>query len=181
MNEGNSIKNAEIIKKGEFLIVQGSEPQFIHYLNKGSMEILSAPEEFGGLEGDALIAKSKRVGVINEKSLISGLSLLFTEPYKKSIRALEDSQVVKYPIREGGFNEIAQADPSLGINILNHLFRRLELSISDASKYTKLYQNLNRINDNIAIIFKVLSEEHIPEKIYSRAENLYKTFNMRDA
>jgi CRP-like cAMP-binding protein len=177
MNEVNSIKNAEIIKTGELLIVQGSEPQYIHYLNKGSMEILSAPEEFDGLEGDALIAKSKRVGVINEKSLISGLSLLFTEPYKKSIRALEDSQVVKYPIREGGFKEISRDDPSLGINILNHLFRRLELSISDASKYTKLYQNLNRINDNIAIIFKVLSEEHIPEKIYSRAENLYKTFN----
>ncbi len=178
MNEPNSKKNAVIIKKGELLIVQGSEPRYIHYLNKGSMEILSAPEESVGLAGDALIAKSKRVGTINEKSLISGLSLLFTEPYKKSIRALEDSQVIQYPIREGGFKEISKDDPSLGINILGHLFKRLELSISDASKYTKLYQNLNRINDNIAIIFKVLSEEHIPEKIYTRADTLYKNFKM---
>ncbi len=169
-------KSEETVKPGQLLIVQGTEPKFIHYLSKGSMEILSAPEEFDGVNPELIVSKSKRVGIINEKSLISGLSLLFTEPYKKSIRALEECHVIKYPIREGGFKDIAREDADLGINILGHLFKRIELSISDASKYTKLYQNLNRINDNICLIFKVLSENEIPERANSRADSLHKAY-----
>ena len=169
-------KNREQIKKGDVLILQGDEPRFLYYLHSGTLEILSCPAEYEGLARDIIIGKSTRVGVINANSLISGLSILFTEPYQKTIRALEDSVITKYPIKEGGFRQVAAEDQSLSVNILGHLFKRFELSISDASKYTKLYQNLTKINDNLALIFKELVSSITAEKLLSRMEPLYATY-----
>ncbi len=166
----------ETLQKGNLLIVQGEEPKYIYYLLSGSLEILSAPEEYNGLDQNLILEKSKRVGVIKDKSLISGLSILFTEPYSKSIRAMEDCQVRKYPLKEGGFRQIAMSDPSFSIIILSHVFKRLELSMADARKYTLLYQNLSRINDNIALIARELSGDEIPEKVAPRVEHLYDTY-----
>ncbi len=168
--------NQETLKKGDLLIIQGEEPKYIYYLMSGSLEILSAPEEFDGLDKGLILQKSKRVGVIKGKSLISGLSILFTEPYNKSIRALEDCLVRKYPLKEGGFRQISQSDPSFAIIILSHVFKRLELSMADARKYTLLFQNLSRINDNIALISRELSGDEIPDKVAPRVENLHETY-----
>ncbi|MFW5771160.1 MAG: Crp/Fnr family transcriptional regulator [Spirochaetota bacterium] len=168
--------NQETLKSGDLLIIQGEEPKYIYFLMSGSLEILSAPEEFDGLDRGLILQKSKRVGVIKGKSLISGLSILFTEPYSKSIRAMEECQVRKYPLKEGGFRQISQSDPSFAIIILSHVFKRLELSMADARKYTLLYQNLSRINDNIALISRELSGDEIPEKVAPRVENLYETY-----
>ncbi|HPA73561.1 MAG TPA: cyclic nucleotide-binding domain-containing protein, partial [Spirochaetota bacterium] len=127
MNE----KNREQIRKGDIIILQGDEPRFLYYLHSGTLEILSCPSEYEGLAKDIIISKSTRVGIINANSLISGLSILFTEPYQKTIRAIEDSVITKYPIKEGGFRQVVEDDKSLSVNILNHLFKRFELSISD--------------------------------------------------
>ncbi len=171
-----SDKSKEQIRKGEILILQGQEPKFLYYLHSGSVEILSCPTEYEGLDKEIIISKSKRVGTIGPNTLISGLSILFTEPYQKSIRAIEDSVVTKYPIKEGGFKQIAQEDSALAVNILTHLFKRFEISIGDASKYTKLYQNLYKINDNIALIFRELAMQTNAENLQSLMESLYDTF-----
>ncbi|HOM08757.1 MAG TPA: cyclic nucleotide-binding domain-containing protein, partial [Spirochaetota bacterium] len=142
----------EKIRKGEILILQGEEPKFIYYLQSGSVEILSAPSEYEGLDSKIIVEKSKRVGIINEKSVIAGLSLLFTEPYKKTIRAIEDCVVKKYPLREGGFRQIVVDDPSFAALLLTHVLKRLELSLNDVKKYTLLYQNLCRVNDNFSLV-----------------------------
>ena len=175
MGDGSD-KSKELVRRGEVLLLQGQEPEFIHYLHSGTLEILSAPEEFNGLDAEIIISKSKRVGVIKEKSLVSGLSILFTEPYKKSIRALEDSYITKYRIKDGGFRVIAQEDSSLAMNILGHLCKRLEISLSDASKYTKIYQNIIRINDNLSILHKELSLRNAADKLQDRSEALHQTF-----
>jgi len=169
-------KNREQIKKGDVLILQGDEPRFLYYLHSGTLEILSCPAEYDGLARDIILGKSTRVGIINANSLISGLSILFTEPYQKTIRALEDSIITKYPIKEGGFKQVAAEDPSLAVNILGHLLKRFELSISDASKYTRLYQNLTKINDNLGLLFKELAANITAEKLLNRMEPLYETY-----
>jgi len=171
-----SDKNKERLKKGDILFLQGEEPRFLYYLHEGTLEILSCPQEYEGLAKDIIVSKSTRVGIINGNSLISGLSILFTEPYQKSIRALEDSVITKYPIKEGGFKQVAAEDQNLSVNILGHLFKRFEISISDASKYTKLYQNLTRINDNLGLIFRELSAQISADRLSSRMEPLHETF-----
>lgn len=166
----------ESIKKGEILIKQGEEPSYMYYLQNGSLEILSASPEYEAMHIDILISKSKRIGIIKEKNMISGLSILFTEPYKKTIRALEDSVVSKYPIKTGGFKQIAQESPEMAASVLEHLFKRFELSIPDAAKYSKLYQTIAMVNDNMALIFKCLAIGTLPEKLQARADTLYETY-----
>jgi hypothetical protein len=163
------------IKKGEILILQGEEPQFIYYLQSGSVEILSAPSEYEGLDSKIIIDKSKRVGIINEKSIIAGLSLLFTEPYNKTVRAVEDCVVKKYPLREGGFRQIVVDDPTFAALLLTHVLKRLELSLNDVKKYTVLYQNLCRVNDNFSLIAGEVSDD-LPDNLVQRAGDLYRIF-----
>lgn len=165
----------EKVKKGEILILQGEEPRFIYYLQSGSVEILSAPSEYEGLDSKIIVDKSKRVGIINEKSVIAGLSLLFTEPYKKTIRAVEDCVVKTYPLREGGFRRIVVDDPTFAALLLTHVLKRLELSLNDVKKYTVLYQNLCRVNDNFSLIAgEVL--DNLPDNLSQRAGDLYRIF-----
>jgi hypothetical protein len=166
----------EAIRSGDLLIVQGSEPRYIYYLQSGSMEILSAPAEYADLHSDILVSRSRRVGVIQEKSVISGMSILFNEPYKKSIRAIEDSMVVKYPIREGGITAVLAENPSLAMNLFSHVIKRLELSISDASKYAKLYQNLALVNDNIGLIYRKIGWGTAPDQLLARAEQTFDAY-----
>lgn len=165
----------EKIRKGEILILQGEEPRFIYYLQSGSVEILSAPSEYEGLDSKIIVEKSKRVGIINEKSVIAGLSLLFTEPYKKTIRAIEDCVVKKYPLREGGFRQIVVDDPSFAALLLTHVLKRLELSLNDVKKYTLLYQNLCRVNDNFSLVAGEVSD-NLPDSLSQRAGDLYRIY-----
>ncbi|MDY6968461.1 MAG: hypothetical protein SVR08_07400 [Spirochaetota bacterium] len=168
--------NLNLIKKGEILLVQGTVPKFLHLLQSGSLEILSAPQEYEGLDADIITSKSKRVGVIKEKTIISGLNIVFSGPSKKSIRAIEDSRVEKYPIKQGGLKQIINANPNLSISLLSHLFKILDSSLSDALKYIKLFENLCKINDNISLIFKSLSTNITSDKLQDKSEHLYKTF-----
>ncbi|MEJ5360917.1 MAG: cyclic nucleotide-binding domain-containing protein [Spirochaetota bacterium] len=165
----------EKIRKGEIIILQGEEPRFIYYLQRGSVEILSAPAEYEGLDSKIIIDKSKRVGIINEQSVIAGLSLLFTEPYKKTIRAIDDCVVKKYPLREGGFKQIVIDDPSFAALLLTHVLKRLEVSLNDVKRYTLLYQNLCRVNDNFSLVAGEVSD-NLPDTLAQRAGDLYRIF-----
>ena len=176
MDKSTSNNNGEIIKKGEIFQVQGTKPKFMRLLQSGALEILSAPREYEGLDADIIASKSKRVGVIKDKVLISGMGAIFAGPSMKSIRAIEDSRVTKYPINQGGFRQIANENPNLSINILTHIFKMLDASLSDALKYNKLFQNLCKINDNISLIFKSLSTNVISDKLQDKSEHLHKTF-----
>ena len=91
----------EQLQKGEILITQGEVPGFIPFLQKGILEILSAPSEYDGLDSDIICSKSKRVGIIKAESLVAGLNQPAGGPYKKSVRALEDSVITRYPLRDG--------------------------------------------------------------------------------
>lgn len=176
MSDNRATSRSETIKKGELLLIQGQEPRYMYYLQQGALEILSAPREYEGLHTDILISKSKRVGTIRGKNLISGLSILFTEPNKKSIRAIENCTVSRYPIREGGFNQIVKDNPSLAIALLNHLHGRVMVSLQDAVKYTRLFVNIARINDNLSLMYKNLSQSTLPEKLQHRADALYDAY-----
>jgi len=95
-------EKTSLIKKGEVLIAQGETPSRIFYLQKGSVELLSAPEEYSGLDRNIIIEHSNRVGLISESTYLAGIS-------GRTLRAATDCEVQVIP-SEGGFIRFAQQE-----------------------------------------------------------------------
>lgn len=167
--------NKEFLKAGQVLIVQGQIPGHMYYLHSGAVEILSAPKEFDGLDPLIIVSKSKRVGTLKDEILITGFSSELTKPSTKSVRAITDSSISRYPVN-GGITQIVKDNPSQALMILNHLFRRLELAISDDSKYISFYNNICKIIDNISLMCMSLPKANLPENLQNKAENVYNVF-----
>ncbi len=102
----------ELVKAGEVLIVQGKVPKYMYYLQSGALEILSAAKEFEGLDSSIIASKSRRVGFVNEEILIPPMNVVFSDPSTKSVRAVQDSYVSKFPLNQGGIVQMAREDPS---------------------------------------------------------------------
>ncbi|MCP4131081.1 MAG: cyclic nucleotide-binding domain-containing protein [bacterium] len=165
-----------VLKKGEILFLQGTMPDGLYLLQQGSLEILLASEEFNGLDADIILSKSRRVGTIKGKTLVSGFSKLFTGPNTMTVRAAEDSSITRYPIKNGGFKAIAAGDISQTATILRQLYNVLNICTNDAGKFIKLYQNVSRVNDNISLIYKELSESNAAPDLDDKAETLHIEF-----
>ncbi len=147
----------------------------MYYLHNGAVEILSAPKEFDGLDPIIIMSKSKRVGILKEEILITGLNSELTKPSTKSVRAIVDSNISKYPVN-GGIAELVNDNPSQAITVLNHLFKRLELAISDDSKYTSFYNNICKMIDNLCLMYMSLPKATLPDNLQNKAENIYNVF-----
>jgi len=169
-------ESAVVLKKGETLFIQGDIPSELYLLQSGSLEILSAPRDYEGLDREIILSKSRRVGVIKAKTLIAGFSNNYTESNKKSLRAIEDSQVTRYPLPSAGFRGIVASDPSQTLTILRHLYNRLNVTISESGKYAKLYLSLSMMNDNLAIMYKDIGGTQAPADLEAQSEEVFKTF-----
>jgi hypothetical protein len=160
--------NTVTFKKGEVLFLQGQPVKTLFCLQSGAVEIMAAPEEYTGLDPAIILDHSIRVGIINEKTFIAGIS-------GKTIRAIEDVTAQTISL-EPGFAKFAQDDPGRCVTVLAHLFRRLELSFADISKVLKIYQNLCVVGDNLSLMSGVLSAGDPPERIEQRVEALTEVY-----
>jgi hypothetical protein len=165
-------EKTSLIKKGEILIIQGEASSRIIYLMKGSVELLSAPEEYSGLDRNIIIEHSNRVGLIAESSYLAGIS-------GRTLRAVTDCEVQIIP--DGGLVSFTQQDPAGTVMMLSHLFRRLESSLADLNKIAKLYQNICVVSDNLSLMSKEVSAGELPQRLDGRAENLYESFKKSNA
>lgn len=161
---------AEIIKKGETITLQGENSNFIYMLQSGAIEILSATKEFEGLDSATIIEHSTRVSLITEQTYF------FSTP-GITIRATADSKIQKLPVTIEKFAALAKQNPALAISILMHLFKRVEVSCAEISKNVKLYQNLCKVSDNLALMFKEVSSRPLPDSLEKRAALYNKNFN----
>jgi hypothetical protein len=168
--------NKEIIKAGEVLIVQGQVPKYMYYLHSGAVEILYSPKEFEGLDPVIIASKSKRVGLIKEDMLVLPMNLSFTDPSAKSVRAIQDCSVTRYPVARDTIFQIVHNDSARAISLLSHLYKLLETAVADDSKFTKLYSHICRISDNIALLYQFLPKSPLPEKLSNKSESIYNVF-----
>ena len=74
------------------------------------MEILSTSEQYNNLDKNIILSKSRRVGLLKGKTIISGFSRRLMEPYKKTLRAIEDCKLSKVPSKNG-FQDIVASNP----------------------------------------------------------------------
>ncbi|MBN2402217.1 MAG: cyclic nucleotide-binding domain-containing protein [Spirochaetes bacterium] len=166
----------ELVKAGEVLVVQGKVPGDMYYLHSGAAEILSAAKEFEGLDPAIIASKSRRVGLIKEGILIPPMNILFADPSTKSVRVIQDSYVSRFPLNQGGITQIAKEDPSWTASMLSHLFKMLDSSMADDSRYTRLYTHLCKINDNISLLYQCFPKADVPEKLKNKSEGLFNAF-----
>jgi len=164
------------VKAGEVLFLQGEFPKGLFFLQSGTLEILSAEAEYEGLDQEIILSKSRRVGFIDGKILIAGFSDLCSTPYKKSLRALTNANFIVYPLGDGGFAGFSKNDPGKAISVLKHFFNRFNSSQLLLGKTTKLLQNLLMINDNIALIYKELSQSNASDDLHDDAKELSDSF-----
>ncbi len=169
----------ELYKKGRVLVVQGTASGDVFMLQDGTIEILTGPREYNGLDQDIVISKSRRAGIISGKTALVGFSRNLNEPYCATFRALTDSTVSRYSLRGGGFRELASSDIGTAVLILRNLYSRLTTSVADSVKYAKLYQNVSRVDDNIALIYMALGMQKASSDLHSTADSMHKLYNAR--
>jgi hypothetical protein len=159
---------AKSYKPGEIIVMQGESVPFFLYLAKGSVEILSAAQEYSGLNSKIILEHSNRVNLISEASFILGIS-------GKTVRAVDACDVQMFQAPEG-FSRFVKEEPGTAVTLLAHLFRRVEMANADLGKLLKLYQNICVVGDNLSIMSKEVSAGELPERISSRADILNETF-----
>jgi len=167
---------SRIVKKGDILFTQGENPTRFFIMQDGEVEVLSAPEEFMGLDSDLIADKSVRVCTIKGRSMLVGFSGLLTSPYTNTIRAIADTQVVEYPIASGGYKGVAQRDISSAMNMLRQLFNNYMIAQTAMKKVAGLYVRLCQVDDNILLLFNALSPNSGSENLNKKSDDLYSVF-----
>ncbi len=168
--------DSRVLRKGEVLFTQGENPTRFFIMQEGEVEVLSAPEEFMGLDGDLIADKSVRTFTIKGRAMLIGFSGLLTSPYTNSIRAIADSQIVEYPIAQGGYKGVALKDTNSAVNMLRQLFNNYMLAQNAMKKLAGLYVRLCQIDDNMLILFNALSAGSGPDTLSKKSDDLFSMF-----
>lgn len=164
------------VKKGETIFVQGANPINLVMLQSGTVEILSASKEYEGLDAGIIASKSRRVGLVKAKNLLTAFSGLMNRPYDKTIRAVENCEIVNYPLNPGGFPVLARNEPARAVAIIKQSFNLLNTVVYGTNRYLKLLQTLQIINDNMALLYKGLGGSYAPDDFNERAQELFEIF-----
>lgn len=167
------------LKAGDVLFVQGENPSGLFMLQDGTLEILSASDEYDGLDRSIIISKSVRVGVISGKSLLAGFSEHLTGSYRKSIRAITDAAVSRFTLPRGGIQGFADSDPGQALNVLKHVYNNIKTVNAIIGRHAKLYQTVCMMSDNMALMYRELSETNASERLHHVAETLHKKFKSK--
>ncbi|HQL83354.1 MAG TPA: cyclic nucleotide-binding domain-containing protein, partial [Spirochaetota bacterium] len=169
-------ESVEQLKSGNVLFVQGEKPSCLYMLQSGSIEILSASDEYDGLDRSIVLSKSKRTGMLSGKTLLSGFAARLTGPYRRSVRAVTDCEVAKYPLPASGIQGFADSDPAQALNILKHLYGNIKTVSGVIARFTKLYQTVCVMTDNMGLLYKEMSETNASERLHHAAEDLHNRY-----
>ncbi len=169
----------ERLKKGDVLFAQGEKPRDLYMLQEGSLEILTASEEFEGLDRNIVISRSDRVGLLAGKTLLSGFADHLTGPYRFSVRAVADSSVATHALPKNGIQGIADAQPAQAVAVLKHLYQNIRAAQQTVARHAKLYQTICIMADNMSLLYREMSETNASDRLHSAAESLHKKFKSK--
>ncbi|MBN2159411.1 MAG: cyclic nucleotide-binding domain-containing protein [Spirochaetes bacterium] len=169
----------EQLRSGQVLFAQGEKPTGLYMLSEGTVEILSASDEYDGLDRGIIMSRSKRVGILTGKTLLSGFSPHLNGPYTRSIRAVTDASLTRYTLPPGGIQGYADSDPAQALNILRHLYNNIRAVSGTVARYAKLYQTACMMSDNMGLMYKELSETNTCERLHRSAEETHRKFRAK--
>ncbi|MCL2025339.1 MAG: cyclic nucleotide-binding domain-containing protein [Leptospirales bacterium] len=164
------------VKAGDIIFTQTTPPNEITILQSGIVEFLSAPDDYDGIDPQIILRHSSRVMLMKEPGIIVGHSLLLTGICSKSVRAVSNCSLVSYPLNSAGFEEIAARDPNSTAVILRQIFNRINNAAVNDQKYSKLYQNICVISDNLSLMYTELAGSGAPAGLETKASSLHQNF-----
>jgi hypothetical protein len=169
-------ENVENLKSGDVLFAQGESPSSLFMLQNGTLEILSTSHEYNGLDRGIVLSKSRRVGQLSGKTFLSGFNNNLNGPYLKSVRAVTPVSISRQPLPRGGINGIADSDSAQAVIILKYLYNNINAVAGLMARYMKLYQTACVITDNMALMYRAMSETNATERLHASADDLHKKF-----
>lgn len=169
--------NVQNLTNGDILFVQGEPVRSLFMLQSGTVEILSASEEYNGLDRSIVIAKSKRVGVLNGKTLLSGFD--DSGAYRMTVRVVGDAVVAQHPLPAGGIRAMAASNTTQAVNVLKYLFNNVKTINALSGRFGTLYKTACFMADNMGLIYRELSETNTSERLHGMAEELHARFKAK--
>ncbi|MDR3238190.1 MAG: cyclic nucleotide-binding domain-containing protein, partial [Spirochaetia bacterium] len=167
-------------KAGEIIFTQNTIPDMVAILQSGTVELLSASDDYNDLDTQIMLRHSSKVMPIKEPGIIAGHSRLLSEKCSKSVRALTNCSISVYPF-SSGFEGIAASDPNTAATILRQIYNRINSAAAGDQKFGKLYQNICVISDNISLMYSELGGSGAPATLESKASSLYQNFSSGSA
>lgn len=168
----------EQVNAGDILLIQGSIPKEVIMLHQGSVELVSAPNEYIGLDQQLILSHSKKLLTIKEPGIILGCHAFNKgEICNRSLRALTPCQIDRYPLPKEGFGGIISSAPENAGFMLKQMFNRINSVAAVDSKYAKLYQYVCTISDNLALMYKELNGSGAPPALEDKANAFYNGFS----
>ena len=164
------------VKAGDIIFTQATPPNEIAVLQSGTIELLSASNEYSGIDPQIMLRHSSRIMLIKEPGIIVGHSPLLTGTCSRTVRAVSNCSLMSYPLNAAGFEEVAAADPNSAGIILRQLYNRIINAVANDQKYAKLCQNVCVISDNLSLMYAELAGSGAPATLESKASSLHQNF-----
>ena len=161
---------------GDIVFKQGNNVNEIALLHSGSVELLSASKEYNNLATQILLRHSSRVSVLKDPGIIVGHAPMLSGVCTKTIRAISDCVISYFPMGNQGFAGIATKDPNMAASVLRQIYSRINTAAVEDIKYSKLYQSICAIADNLSLIYKHLSGSGVSSGLEVKANSLYENY-----
>ncbi|HPD77861.1 MAG: hypothetical protein BWY23_00475 [Spirochaetes bacterium ADurb.Bin218] len=166
-----------LLEPGDVLFMQWEEPSDFFILQDGELEILSAPQEFMGLDSSIILDKSVRICTIKGKSMLVGFSGALTDSYISSARALTKCNVVAYNLPSAGIRAFAEKDLSTTVNMLRQIFNNYTIAKNSLNKIQSFCARISQIEDNLCLMYNAISQGEGSDLLNKRADALGETFS----
>jgi CRP-like cAMP-binding protein len=158
-------KNVQI-GQGEIIFIQGAVCESINFLMEGEIEILTASEkdiEKAGNDEIKIIECSKRVCTLQENTFFGVDSILTGQPYNYTIRAVKESVISVYFTKKLNIDALLTNKLNYVFLMARSLVKLQQKSLSKIKSMDNFVKDIQRIKDNLGIIYAKLSKSYSVE------------------
>jgi hypothetical protein len=159
----------ETFNEGQVIFLQGNSYAYFYYIHSGEIEILSAQNEFEGLDESLILSHSKRVAHFAEKTFVVPMDDI-------TVRAVTACNVERIQPPSSGIAGFFKSQPGKGIMLLAYLFRQAEYAYHNHQKFGKLFVTLSKLLDNLLILFKSASGREVNNRLTEPIQEVYNAF-----
>ena len=161
------------ILAGTILILEGTREKAMNILHSGLAEVLvHGGDQPGETSPQALIEKSRRVGLIKGESVYGILGIRNDGPYRTSIRAVTDCIVSIHPVEQEQLLTTLQSKISFNLQVLKAINQRIESAIYLFKNYKYLWHKFASIADTLGLAVEFAAPAEAPAQASRESSSL---------
>jgi len=152
--------------KGAVIILQGSGKKELNFLHSGTIELLRCGTNIAGFDKDEILARSKRIGVIESPTIFGISNLMDNEPHKSSLIAMTECVITTYNIADNDFSAFFRDNPPISMNVLISMKEDIRKGIANIKKLTGFRGLVDKMIDNLTLFYSMVTDNNNNE-LYS--------------